>query len=283
MQNGSGSKPRLIALSMACAASIAMLTVSAPGAQAASAARVSATGVAARPDSGGGDGCNPGRANNYRTFYWAGADSENPDNGTLGGVYATIVNYSPFVAGTNQGAPSTDAVSEWVMLYNSGNADDYAQIGWVEFPGGTRDTLTQTSDGSNLATKFFAPYTISSQQSYAALYQPGNADPYVLSVDGVDWITTNLSWTPDSAQINTEDMTQASQIPGGTADPPGQVATVSGAHVWPNAGQGGWENFDGFTGGSTSLSPPVPPSWMGIAPEGTNINTWRTWDKACTE
>ncbi len=34
----------------------------------------------------------------------------------MGGLYANIRTYSPFVAGPNQGAPSSDSVSEWVML-----------------------------------------------------------------------------------------------------------------------------------------------------------------------
>jgi len=45
---------------------------------------------------GGGDGCNPGRTNNYSTVYFSGSDDA---SGTLtyGGMYGNIYEYSPYV------------------------------------------------------------------------------------------------------------------------------------------------------------------------------------------
>lgn len=235
------------------------------------------------PFSGGGDGCNPGRANNYLTYYWAGAQSEIV-NGIPGGVYANIRVYSPFVAGPNQGAPSNDTVSEWVMLGNNevANSDEWSQVGWIEMPGGVRNTFVQYASGANnVHTDYFSPDAINSTQTYKALYQPGSQTPFVLIENGVTLVAVNLSWTPNVALIDAEIHTQASQMPGGTADPAGQIAAVSNAHVWPTAGTGSWQNFDGIT--QILTSPAANTSFIGLSPlNAENVNSWRTWDKACT-
>jgi hypothetical protein len=279
-----GTKPKRLLLSVAVLAGVAASAIFPSAASAASFPRAtSASAAAAVPDSGGGDGCNPERANNS-TYYWIGATSQDvgPD-GPAGGVYANIRTYSPFVAGPNQGAPSNDSVSEWVML-DSGDpqtTDQWAQIGWLEFPGGVRNTFDQYADGSNdIHTDFYSPLAINSTQSYGVLYQPGGQ--FTISENGVNLVLPTLSWAPSSADIMAELHTQASQVPGGTADPSGQVAMVSNAHVWPQAGSGGWENFDGETL-YAYVPTNVKPSFIGLAPLGTNGNTsWRTWDKACT-
>jgi hypothetical protein len=278
-----GTKPKWLLLSVAVLAGVATSAIVPSAAAAASFPRAtSASAAAAVPDSGGGDGCNPERANNS-AYYWIGATSQDASPGPAGGVYANIRTYSPFVAGPNQGAPSNDSVSEWVML-DSGDpqtTDQWAQIGWIEFPGGVRNTVVQYADGSSdIQTFFYSPSPINSTQSYGVLYAPGGQ--FTISENGVNLIETDLSWAPDSADIDAELHTQASQVPGGTADPSGQVAMVSNAHVWPQAGSGGWANFDGET-----LYAYVPTnanhSFIGLAPLGTNGNTsWRTWDKACT-
>lgn len=126
----------------------------------------------------------------------------------------------------------------------------------------------------------FWPSAINSTQTYGVLYQPGG--PFTLSENGTGLASAELSWSPTSADIYAELHTEASQVPGGTADPPGQVATVSNAHVWPIAGSGSWAPFDGYTLYS-SVPTSAPTGFIGIAPNGTGGNTsWRTWDKACT-
>ncbi|HEX4062493.1 MAG TPA: hypothetical protein VHY58_15870 [Streptosporangiaceae bacterium] len=228
--------------------------------------------------SGGGDGCNPNRSNNYLHYYFDGADSQNV-GGTPGGVYASIRNYSPFVAGPNQGAPSNDDVSEWVMLDVQPASDDkYVQIGWIERPGGLRNTFVEWSFGpGKFYDDYYSPYAINSTQSYAVYFQPTENLMYGVAVNGNLVQRVADTDRPNDAQIYAEIHTQASQVPGGTADPSGKVAQVSAAHVWPTAGSSkGWQNFDGVTGAAGA-------SWLGIAPgAGTSgVNSWRTWDKAC--
>jgi hypothetical protein len=280
-----GTKPKWLLLSVAVLAGVATSAILPSAATAVSFPRAgSASAAVAVPESGGGDGCNPGRANNYLTYYWIGATSQNVINGTpVGGVYANIRTYSPFVAGPNQGAPSGDSVSEWVMLDSGtpGSSYQWAQIGWLEFPGGVRNTVVQYADGSNdIQTDYYSPSAINSTQTYGVLYAPGGQ--FTLSENGVNLVITNLSWAPDSADIDAELHTEASQVPGGTADPSGQVAQVTNAHVWPTAGSGGWGNFDGYT--LYTSKPSAPENFIGIAPFGTGgNNSWRTWDKACTK
>jgi hypothetical protein len=285
-----GTKPKRLLLAVAVLAGVATPAILPAAATAAVFPRAtSAPAAAAFPDSGGGDGCNPGRPDNSTTYYWIGGTSQNTKiiNGTpIGGVYANIRTYSPFVAGPNQGAPSGDSVSEWVMLDagTPGSSDQWAQIGWLEFPGGVRNTFIQTADGSNnIHTDYYSPSPINSTQTYGVLYQPGAQDPFVIAENGVNLVEVHLSWAPDSADINAELHTEASQVPGGTADPSGQVAQVTNAHVWPTAGSGSWGNFDGYTL-YASLPTTAPEYFIGIAPFGTTgNNSWRTWDKACTK
>jgi hypothetical protein len=282
-----GTKPKWLLLSVAVLAGVATSATWPSAVTAATFSRPASVSAAKPvPRSGGGDGCNPGRATNS-VFYWIGATSQKA-SAEVGGLYANIRTYSPFVAGPNQGAPSNDSVSEWVMLdpgdLGNPNITEWAQIGWVEFPGGVRNTFIQTADGNNnLHTDFFAPSAINSTQTYGVLYQPGVQFPFTITENGSNLVSFSLSWVPSSADILAELHTQASQVPGGTADPSGQVAQVTNAHVWQNAGSGGWQNFDGETLWTWSPTSAPRPSFIGLAPLGTNGNTsWRTWDKACT-
>lgn len=252
------ARARVAALAAACLAGMAFVTVIPAGDALAS---------------GGGDGCNPGRANNYLSYYFDGAHSQNV-SGAPGGVYASIKNYSPFVAGPNQGAPSNDDVSEWVML---DDGTHYAQIGWIEFAGSVRNTFAEwTTSGTNFTDQFSSAFPINSTQRYTVLYQPGNTNPYVLEVNGGAYYYVPHYFTPNDAQIFAETHTAASQIPGGTADNTTETPLVSDAHVWPTAGSSSsWQNFDGATQVAGA-------SWGRISPApGSTANSWRTWDTAC--
>ena len=112
-----GTKPKWLLLSVAVLAGVATNAIL-PSAVTAATFPHATSASAPIPRSGGGDGCNPGRANNS-AYYWIGASSQNTNirgGEPVGGLYANIRTYSPFVAGLNQGASSTDSVSEWVML-----------------------------------------------------------------------------------------------------------------------------------------------------------------------
>ncbi|MGH3172760.1 MAG: hypothetical protein ACRDPF_02675 [Streptosporangiaceae bacterium] len=175
-------------------------------------------------------------------------------------------------------------MSEWVMVANNSvpNSDEWSQVGWIEMPGGVRNTFVQYANGvNNVHTDYFAPDAINSTQNYTALYQPGSQTPFVLKENIVTLVAVSLPWTPNLAEIDAEIHTKASQMPGGTADPSGQVAAVSNAHVWPNAGSGSWGPFNAYT--EARSSPSSDMSFIGIAPlGGGTLNSWRTWDKACT-
>ena len=221
--------------------------------------------------SGGGDGCNPNRTNNFLTRYFAGADSMNT-SGAPGGVYASIKSYSPFVAGTGQGAPVSDGSAEYVML---DGADGYLQIGWIEFSGSVRNTFYEYTQGSNFTNQYSTAFPINSTHRYTILYQPGNSQPFVVEVDGGPYAYLPKYFTPGDAQIFAEIHTAASQMPGGTAD----------NHVLPTAGSSSsWQNFDGTTATYTGSGTNPAPSWVKMSPASgtTGVNTWRTWDTACT-
>lgn len=253
-----GPRRKWLSLAIACLAAVAAVTV------------IPAHAALA---SGGGDGCNPHRGNNYLTYIFDGAD--HPDPGIPGGVYATISNYSPFVAGPNQGAPSNDFTSEWVMLDN--DATQWVQIGWVEFAGSVRNTFWEwTKVNGDFEDAYASAFPINSAHTYTVLYQPGNTNPFVVQVDGGTYATIPQFFTPNDAQIFAELHTQASQMPGGTADDPTHTPLVSNAHLWPTSGSGGWQNFNGTTATGASWAKISP------APGSTGVNTWRTWDTACT-
>jgi hypothetical protein len=166
-----------------------------------------------------------------------------------GGVYASILNYSPFVAGPNQGASASDDTSEWVMLDHQPNPE-YVQIGWLEVPGGIRYTFDEVNvTGGSFTDQYFPPFAINSTHQYKVTYDPNNTlNHYSVYVDGVLYSRLADATTPNDAQIFAETHTAASQIPGGKDN----EAEVAEASVYPNAGPGnGWANFEGATAEST--------------------------------
>lgn len=267
------SKPRWLALIAAVLGGVIMLVAPAQG----------ATSAAARPLSGGGDGCNPGRSNNYLTYYFDGAFSQDTgSSGTPGGVYASISNYSPWVSAANSG----DDSSEWVMLDQQPPSTGlWVQIGWVEFAGAQRDTFDEYSLGPGaFHDDYYAPFSINSNHTYEVTYNPNSEYAFNMEVDGNYYNDQINIFTPNDAQIFAEIHTQASQIPGGTEDTASQEPVVSNAHVYPNAGTGGgWQNFDGYTQANEGTNGGSKPSWMAESPApGTSgVDSWRTWDRAC--
>lgn len=226
---------------------------------------------------GGVGGCRPGRPNNYLHYYWDGADSMNTGR-TPGGVYASISNYAPWVA-----PPSSDDVSEWVMLDQRPSSDLYVQIGWIELAGGRRYTFDEYSFGPNtFHDNYYPPYPVNSSPRYTVSYLPRRNRRFVTEVNGRRYDIVTKTFAPNDAQIFAEIHTRASQLPGGTRDRGKKANWVRNAHVWPTAGSSkGWRNFDGSTF-TTGGSKGAGTSWMGEAPAHSfGVNRWRTWDKAC--
>jgi len=220
------------------------------------------------------DGCNPGRPNNYLKYYWDGADRA---GGTIGGVYASISNYAPWVS-----PPSSDDVSEWVMLDQQPSSDLYVQIGWIDLAGGQRYTFDEYSFGPNtFHDNYYPSYPVNSRPRYTVIYEAGHNQRFVTEVNGRIYDSITKIFKPNDAQIYAEIHTRSSQIPGGTRDLGRSANSVRDAHVSFVGSSKGWQNFDGttsITGGSKGAGA----SWMGEAPaHASGVNSWRTWDKAC--
>jgi hypothetical protein len=231
----------------------------------------------------GPTGCVPSRASNYNgnTYYFAGA-VKYPST-TVGGVSATIENYSPWVAPNN----SADATSEWVMLVDStdGNDETYAQIGWWESPYfAGRWTFTQWSINGQFQTELFPPYPVNSDITYTMLYAPGtnpSIDNIKFEADGAEYQTIPDVFTPRGAQVLSELHDQASQEPGD----PTNLDRVTGIRIYLPAGSGSWQNFDGtattatmINGNATAGQP-----WQVLAPANgtTGTSSFTVRDGAC--
>ncbi len=252
IRNGGGTGSRMlpsrfVRVSAAIALSVGIVSAI-PGSQASA--------------SGGGDGCNPGRSNNYVSYYFDGAFSQ--PGKTMGGVYAKIGNYSPFVYNT-----SGDTVTEWVMLVTTSNNSLYTQVGWWESPGGVRYTFDEYSLGSGAYHNDFYPaYSINSQIYYDMLWNSNSGFTFEANNQVVN--TYQNYFTPNSANVYAEIHTQASQMPGGNYN--GNY--VSDMHGYVS---GGWYNFNG----DTQTLPQT--SWGGETPWfQTGVNQFVTWDHACS-
>ncbi len=242
------------------------------------------------PLSGYGDGCNPNRPDNYRDYYFAGMYMNTSSfPGTNGGVYAKIKAYSPYVA------PSDFGASEWVMVTGGTWPNlSYAQVGWFEQPHGTRNTFTEISYQSSwYVDGWYNAETVNSTPTYKLLYNPNppNQNQYftfyasgLKGPHGTSWINdAGGIFAPNSAQINAEIHTQATQMAGGYNN----RNPVTGANYYYPAGTGGsWHSFQGSpaveqNGSNDNQTLPVP-SWANESPStGSNLTGFSTWDSAC--
>lgn len=214
--------------------------------------------LTARPDAGGGDGCNPRRANDFLTFRF---DGWYRDPGTtVGGVYSDIYNYSPWVYYISAQA---SAVAAWTMVDLSSNANTWAQVGWVEFPLGKRYVFTQTNNNGNLITHYFSPKPINSQAYYTTLYNntPGH---FSYQVSGSTIEVDPAGFTPNEGQNFGETHSFADQMPGGY----NQNEYFNDTHIYYS---GGWHNFSGTVADSSS-------AYGYSHPSSTEM---LIWDKAC--
>jgi hypothetical protein len=106
----------------------------------------------------------------------------------LGGVYANVLNCSPWVE------PGSD-VSAWVMLQQFGDANSYVQAGWLENAGGRRTSLVELQDEVTQARAAFgvSNYTYErcdNPASLSSLTCPSNSSsPYPLPTAPVNFST----------------------------------------------------------------------------------------------
>ena len=180
----------------------------------------------------------------------------------LGGVYADILNCSPWVQ------PGS-SVTAWVMLQQFGNGNDHIQIGWEEFAGGKRITLVELQDPTdrteNPGKPFencddpstlhelwcsssplpaapvgtFTYYTILYQNNAFLLYmrQLGNTQPKLVAK------VSNVEFKPNMASIFGETHSNYDQMPG----TPGTPQVFESAEVFNLDSYNSWENFYGQT------------------------------------
>ena len=197
---------------------------------------------------------------------------------TVGGIYARVRNYSPWV----ETGPGSYSVSAWVALQDctkpgSGgcNGEELAQIGWRERPYGQRDTLVESnfpgpalvSDcnpqavGSTVGTGTLTcnsvpipaqpePYTY-----YTVLYgyEPGR---FTFYVNGQKVASGPAKFVPHQADVIGETKLASDQMPGDANDP----EIFEDIHVFVN---GAWQPFTAKPLSTTNYSgyqPPVSPS-----------------------
>jgi len=169
--------------------------------------------------------CQPNRTNNGQT-YW---DGWLRGAGTVGGIYSSILNYSPWVQPGSQ-------VTAWTMLNNGGSW--WAQVGWWESPYGVRYTFVQwTPSAGQFQTHFWTPAQPVGQSTYYTTlwnYTPGK---FTFQVASSTIDTETAAFTPNDGQAFGEINTLASQMPGALYAP----EDFSNTNWWVS----GWSAFNG--------------------------------------
>lgn len=182
--------------------------------------------------------CRPNRPSDFAINRWAGWQV-NGDGETIGGVYARIFNYAPYVDPGHRG----DFVYTWTMLtvdHPLGTDAPYVQIGWVQFANGERHTMEQWKKvGEPPQTRFVdPPQPVNTYSYYDVLfnYRPG---AFSFMVGGKDLHDDLRAWfTPTQAQIYAETLSLASQMPGG-GDPSSHEDLLDSSYYM----HGAWRSF----------------------------------------
>jgi hypothetical protein len=167
---------------------------------------------------------------------------------TVGGIYARVRNYSPWVD------PASPSVAAWVALEKTGNGNELAQMGWREQPHGRRDTLVEYlntgnfSDCNPQATRAAPGFTnllacntvpIPAQPEpytyYTVLYgyEPGK---FTFYINGRKVANAPANFIPNRADVIGETKLVGDQMPGDANDP--QV--FENINIYVN---GAWQSF----------------------------------------
>jgi len=186
------------------------------------------------------------------------------------GVYSSILNYSPWVE-PNHHSGEQHVSSAWVMLDSNGGSSPggYGQVGWWEFPGGTRQTFTQTVTPTGTFTGVFSAQTVGTYTGYEAdySYQYQGWMRYLINGSLIDQEPVN--WYVQRGTVNGEINTLANQMPGG-------YNSNSNHEVFSNSQYniaGTWQWFSGSADNSNS-------TYFGN--DITNTQSYdMVWDKAC--
>jgi hypothetical protein len=222
-----------------------------------------ATVRAAGPRAGDGDGCNPGRPNDFNTVRFDGWYRD--PGSTVGGVYSDIYNYSPWV---HYISSRESYVSAWTMVDYTGSPYDWAQVGWVEFPLGVRYTFDQTlgPSGGNPRTMYYGSQPVNNLTYYTTLYN-NPSGYYGFYVNGKLIDKASILFTPNEGQNFGETHSAADQMPGGYDNTEDFFST----NIYYS---GGWHNFAGTIADDNT-------SWYSYD-EFNNANL-SIWDNYCKD
>lgn len=221
--------------------------------------------------SGGGDGCNPGRNDDFDHPYWLGM-YQYASGDIFGGAQANILTYSPYVY-YSPFAPDTvnDASSEYVQLVDQYN--QYTALGWVEQVGSVRSTFIEY----HLSSGYFQHLTysrtpINSMNNYNIVYDPSTQE-FGFYVNGQGLRSLQLYAPPIEALVRALIRTSASQMPGGTAN----YNYAEYARVYEPAGSSGnWTTAQATTENVTATFAHVLP------PNGTYpVSSYSSYDNNC--
>lgn len=138
-------------------------------------------------------------------------------SGTMYGVRADILNYSPWVYDPGEWSVSTS----WVMLSTQAGGR-WAQVGWLEKPYDARRTFVQFSVPNAPYFHHFEwqPEPVGQLTQYRVLYGYPNSDSFSFYVNGNGVLSTNWpQYTPDKAEVSGEVTSYANQMPGGYLAP----------------------------------------------------------------
>jgi hypothetical protein len=186
----------------------------------------------------------------------------------LGGVYAELLNCSPWVE-------TGSYVSAWVMLQQFGDGNDHIQIGWEEFAGGRRETLVELQDPTDAKENPGKPFEncddpstlhelwcassplpaapVGSYTYYTIEYHP-ETNQFLLYTQQIGKPrvlvakVSSVEFRPNQANMFGETHSNYDQMPGTPEGP----EVFQKAEVY-NADGNGWENFYGhvnFNGAS---------------------------------
>jgi hypothetical protein len=224
--------------------------------------------------SGDGDGCNPGRADNFNTAYDVGVYQYTPGLSVSGGIRAYIDNYSPFVKSVSG---STDDDSEWVMLSNPDNY--YEQIGWLEQPYAVRYTFAEYgSNGGAFYDHYHSSDPINTNSDYEVAFHPNTNEFYFYDGGNEYWDYIIPNGTdPVLSEIYTESHTKASQVSGGTNN---HNNMYSASFFYPAGTGGSWHDSAATPTNNTNNG--SGGKFGGIGPNSGTTDNYYTWDWACT-
>jgi hypothetical protein len=203
---------------------------------------------------GGGDGCNPNRA--------AGSEGTqlddwyNTQSSAIGGAYANIYNYSPYVATGSGTNGVNETVAAWTVVAKDTN--NFGQVGWMEWGYGhtppLRHVFVQIESGGVYQTQYFDAQTQDTSTYYTTLFSPNGSGGTLsfqvagstLSLNSTLTAAASVTWQPLWSKISGEVLNGADQMPGDQRS--GKAETFEDSSFYQG---GSWHAYSGNSGTAT--------------------------------